>query len=195
MANKALPTGDANHPLTDYRSVDSGNQVMFLFYALSNLPVDYDRVAQAYSTDYQQTSDSFKKHDLLNALKPRIDAAIETARQNRYVVTTTPNVPLSAYDFAKKGFVLTNLTPDSYQYFFDNSRYSFEFSNAANDGFLKIDDEEKAREIEDMRSHFKPMTLRLYAFAQEADPSTNRVKFQIVHMQLVDQAGHVMYER
>lgn len=193
LAEKALPKGDPAYALTSYRSVDSGNDVMFLFYGLSNLPVDYDKIAQSYSRDYQTTADSFKKQDLLTALKPRIDTAIAAAKDSRYVVLTTPNAMLDAYDFNKKGFPLTNVAqPGSYQYFFDNSNYTIEYTNGPDYTFLKVDDEATARSIESMRSHFRPLTIRLYAYAQDADPAANRVKLQIVHEQLLDGAGHVL---
>lgn len=195
LAEKALPKGDPAYALSNYRGVDSGNQLMFLFYALSDLPVDYDKIAQSYSRDYQTTSDSFKKQDLLSALKPRIDSAIATAKDSRYVVLTTPNAMLDAYDFHKKGFQLTNVAqPGSYQYFFDNSNYTVEYTNSADYTFLKVGDEAAARSIEDMRSHLRPLTIRLYAYAQDADPATNRVKLQIVHEQLLDGAGHVLVQ-
>ncbi|WP_322009404.1 hypothetical protein [Paraburkholderia sp. J12] len=195
LAEKALPKGDPAYPLASYRGVDSGNDLMFLFYGLSNLPVDYDKIAQSYSRDYQSTSDSFKKQDLLSALKPRIDNAIASAKDSRYIVLTTPNAMLDAYDFNKKGFQLTNVAqPGSYQYFFDNSNYTIEYTNGPDYTFLKIGDEATARSIEDMRSHFHPLTIRLYAYAQDADPATNRVKLQIVHEQLLDSAGRVLVQ-
>ncbi|WP_052420757.1 hypothetical protein [Paraburkholderia ferrariae] len=195
LADKALPKGDPAYALGSYRSVDSGNDVMFLFYGLSNLPVDYDKIAQSYSRDYQTTSDSFKKQDLLTALKPRIDSAIAAAKGSRYVVLTTSNATLDAYDFNKKGFQLTNVAqPGSYQYFFDNSNYTIEYTNGPDYTFLKVGDEGTARSIEAMRSHFRPLTIRLYAYAQDADPASNRVKLEIVHEQLLDSAGHVLVE-
>lgn len=193
IAEKALPVGDASRALTEFRTVDSGNEVMFLYYGLSNLPADYDKIAQSYSRDYQTTSDSFRKQDLLKALKPRIDAAIAAAKDSRYVVLSAQGASLEAYDFSRKGFQVTNVAQSgSYQYFFDNSNYTIEYTNGADHTFIKVDDEASARAIEEMRSHYRPLTVRLYTFAQDADPASNRVKLQILHTQLLDATGRVL---
>ncbi|SDE39907.1 hypothetical protein [Paraburkholderia lycopersici] len=195
IADKSLPNGDASRALADFRTIDSGNEVMFLYYGLSSLPADYDKIAQSYSRDYQTTGDSFRKQDLLKALKPRIDAAIAAAKDSRYVVLNAPGASLDAYDFTRKGFQVTNVAqPGSYQYFFDNSNYTVEYTNGADHTFIKVDDEAAARAIEEMRSHYRPLTVRLYAFAQDADPASNRVKLQILHTQLLDASGRVLVQ-
>ncbi|CAB3961705.1 MULTISPECIES: hypothetical protein [Burkholderia] len=193
IADRALPQGDAARPLADYRGIDSGNDVMFLYYGISKLPVDYDKAAQYYSRDYQNTSDGFKKQDMLNTLKPRIDASVAAAQNSRYVVLTTPNATLDSYDFTKKGFQLTNVAqPGSFQYFFDNANYKIAYTNGPDFNFVKVTDEAQARSIEDLRSHYKPITARVYAYAQDIDPANNQVKLQMLHVQLLDGGGHVL---
>lgn len=193
LANKALPSGDANQPLTSYRTLQSGNDLMFLYYGLSNMPVDYDKVAQSYSQDYRGTQDSFKKQDLLTSLKPHIDAEIQSAKNSRYVMMSVSGVSLNAYDFSKKGFAVNNFgQAGQTQFFFDNSTYQAEYTNGPNFAFLPVSDETAARQIENMRSQFKPLTLRVYAYAQDGDPAANHVKLQILHLQLVDANNQVL---
>jgi hypothetical protein len=49
-----------------------------------------------------------------------------------------------------------------------------------------------ARTIEDLRTHYKPFLLKTYAYAQDADPSANRVNFEILHIQVLDSAGNIL---
>ena len=102
-----LQKGDSSTPLTNYRKIDSGNQVMFLYFGLLNLPVDYEKVVKSYSNEYQQTSDSFKKKDILSALQPKIDQEITQAKAARYLLLEGKGSSLlERYDFNKKSFAV-----------------------------------------------------------------------------------------
>ncbi len=195
LAERALPKGDKNRPLDDYKIIDSGNQVMFLFYGLLNLPLDYEKIAQAYSRDYRDTNDSFKKQDILNALKPRIDREVGAAKGATYIRMDIDQSQLNNYDFDKKGFPIGEFADSSsYRYFNDNSSYTLGFTNSADFALLKVADQEKARTIESLRSKYARLKLRIYAFAQDADPNDHRVKLQILKCQLYGPQGELLAE-
>ena len=188
----ALPKADANVPLTQYVELNSGNQVMFMYYAMSTLPVDYEQIASVYSQDYRATSDAFKKSDILKAVKPVIDTEIAKAKANRYFMVAN-DARLSSYDFTGKGFSINaDLSAGSQYYFNDNSSYKYSFTNGDSMKMLKVSDENIARQIESMRDKYPSMSLRIYAFAQDIDLSTHNIKAQIVKMQLVDSHGNVL---
>lgn len=54
------PKADKSIPLEQYQELTSGQQVMFSYLANSDMPVDYDKSAQAISAEYRGQSDDFK---------------------------------------------------------------------------------------------------------------------------------------
>jgi len=196
-ADTRLPKGDPNTPLTKYRKIDSGNQVMFLYFGLLNLPIDYEKVGESYSKEYQQTSDSFKKKDILTALKPRIDQEIAQAKSSPYILLeSTESSPLDRYDFNKKSFAVKEFASnDRYTYYYDNSQYTLSKTNAIQFASLAVPDEAKARTIEAYLSKGTNLREQIYVFAQDADPSNRRVKLEIMKYRLLSPSGEVLAEQ
>ena len=190
-----LPKGDPATPLAAYRKIDSGHQVMFMYYALSNMPAPYEEIAQTYSDEYRRTSDSFQQRDILKALQPRIDGEIAGAKTGRYVIVDQQDSRLlQRYDFEKKAFAINDFSDDRYTFFNDNSQYTLATTNAADFSLLKVSDEAKAREIEGYLSAYKPLRLETYAYVQDADPSKRRIKLQVMKVRLLDARGTVLAE-
>ncbi|KQR55449.1 DUF4852 domain-containing protein [Acidovorax sp. Leaf160] len=189
----ALPQGDPQTPSASYVQLQSGNQLMFTYLALANLPVNYSEVAQSYSPEYARSSDEFQKNDLLKALKPKIDNAVAQASQQRYLKLSIDNA-LQKYDFEKKGFPIAASVWDkgNYRYFGDNGKYRLSFHNGADYRYLSVPDEDKARVIESLRSKYEPLELVVYSYAQDADISNNATQAQILKMELVDRKGNVL---
>src|ERR1700730_11482820 len=48
-----VPSADTGKALTDYQPVNSGVQLAYLYYALSGLPVDYEKRAGIASQEYR----------------------------------------------------------------------------------------------------------------------------------------------
>lgn len=186
----ALPNADPNTPPDKYVQLNSGNQLMFMYYGLLNMPVDYDKIASSYSQDFRSTNDEFKKKDILNALKPRIDSEIANAKNIRYFCVDF-DAQLGHYDFNTKGFPVNNaIGPDGFAYFYDNANYKYSFTNGNSFKLLKVVDEAKARQIENMVNKYPAMKLTMYVFTQDADPSNLQIKCQIVKMKLADHHGN-----
>jgi hypothetical protein len=195
-AQASLPKGDPATPLSSYQKINSGNTIMFLYHGILNLPTQYDKVAEAYSAEYRQTSDGFQRKDILKALQPRIDQEINRAKGNRYVILEQDGYSLlSRYDFDKKSFGVNEMSDDRFTYFNDNSRYTLGTTNAAAFSSLPVADEAVARKIEGHLSKTDKLRMEVYAYAQDADPSNNRVKLEIMKVRLYGPGNELLAER
>ncbi|MBY0573749.1 MAG: hypothetical protein K2P84_08720 [Undibacterium sp.] len=186
-AEKRLPQGDREHALADYKKVDSGHQLMFMYFGISSMPVDYEKIASLYSQEYARTNDAFKRQDILKALMPRIEAEIAGAKTDRYFIFDIQDYgsALGSYDLRTKGFKLNAMKESGgYRYFNDNQSYHLSFTNSMNFALLSEAEEARARVIEAMVSQNQRMKVRIFAFAQDADPSNMTVKAQILKVQI-----------
>ena len=195
MAN-AREKADKSIPLANYQPLNSGNQLMYSYLALAGLPIDYRDIATKVSVDYARSNDEFQKSDLLKALQPRIDAAVNAAKGSRYFKLVLSN-PVEKYDFDKKGFPLNSSVWElgSYRYFNDNNNYHLSFTNGEGFHYLSDVPEDAARQIERLRSVYNGLDLVIYCFAQEADPASRTVKAEIVKVAVVDRKGNVLAQQ
>lgn len=194
----SLPQPDPNTPDSAYVHVTKGNQVMFMYAAFSGLPVDYDTLMQSYSNAYRMTSDAFKKHDLLGALKPKVDAAIADAKAHPYITWTDDSPQIEHYDFSQKSFQVGSalFQQGGYLTFFDNPGYVLAVTNGDAFRQLHVADQGKARAIEAMVGKYPSMKLKVFAFVQSTDDSsTPTVQARITKVQLVDAHGQVLLQQ
>ncbi len=188
------PKADKSIPLEQYQELTSGQQVMFSYLANSDMPVDYDKSAQAISAEYRGQSDDFKKRDLLNALKPRIDAEVAKAKSAKYFIANF-DAELDKYDFESKAFPLKNLRDSgTYWYFYDVNAYRYSFLNGANFSKLPVADETMARTIESYRANYKKMTLRVYFYATSTKLGESILLGEVVRVRLYDGKGTLLTE-
>lgn len=190
-AISALPEGNASTPLSQYKELTGDNDIMFVYYALSSLPVDYDKVLMSYSDDYRRASDEFKKQDILKALKPKLDQEIAAAKNARYLKMTWDNFSLRKYDFQAKGFPneLSNGSNLGW------GAYRLAFTNGDNFKFYKVEDEAKARMIEEKRSKYETLNLVVYVYAQDADLNEKYIKTQVMKVALQDKHGTELFSQ
>ncbi|MEG1326894.1 MAG: hypothetical protein RSD99_18505, partial [Janthinobacterium sp.] len=158
----------------------SGNQLMYSYIALSGVPPDYAAVAQRISREYAGSNDAFRKQEVLDALKPQIDAKVNEAKTKRYLrYQINGQGALSPYAMDKAAFPAKFAEAGTYYYMYDNGDYKLAFTNGDGYSLLKVD-QEAARKIEAARSGYKDFAIVVYAYAQEADMASNQVKAQIV---------------
>ncbi|MGN5477629.1 hypothetical protein ACTMU2_14070 [Cupriavidus basilensis] len=74
-----LPTVQAD-PARSYLKATSGLDLAYLYFALTDLPVDYDTLAAEVSEEYRRTTDTFKKKEMLDALRPQIQSKIASPK-------------------------------------------------------------------------------------------------------------------
>lgn len=175
-----LPQADAATPTSSYVDITSGHQLMYSYLALSGVPPDYAAVAQRISREYAGSNDAFRKQEVLDALKPQIDAKVNEAKTKRYLrYQINGQGALSPYAMDKAAFPAKFADAGTYYYMYDNGDYKLAFTNGDGYSLLKMD-QEAARKIEAARSSYKDFAIVVYAYAQEADMASNQVKAQIV---------------
>lgn len=192
----AMPPVDANRPLEQYPELDDAEGLMFLYLATSRIPPDYERVAADISADFRNTTDSFRKRDLLQALQPQIDQAMSDANAKPYRHMLIDGPDLGAYDFNRAGFPMGEFDEGRYRYFSGNSAYKLTWDNYAAFAFMPVKDEATARAIESMRTDWrKPLRLKVYFMARSADLNDKTLKAHVTRVQVVDKAGQVLAEQ
>lgn len=189
-----LPQADPATPAGAYQAIDSGNQLMYLFYAVSGLPPDMDQIAERLSQDYRSTQDSFKRQDLLKVLAPRVKSEIAAAGQHRYVIWEADSELLERYDFEHKRFPVKPAfwKGEGNFYFNDNSLYRLSFKGGDKLQSLPVADEAMAREIEGKVNQYGALRLRIYAFVQDADLNSKLLKSQTIKLELLDKKGRLL---
>lgn len=194
-AAPSLPQPDLDRPLADYAELKSGQQLMFLYVAASKLPPDFEKLAAGFSREYRQTSDAFRRNDLLQALKPQLEQGIAQAAAAPYAWVELDDVQLESYDFERKGFTVGEFTGDHHRYFHDANEYSYAWANRAQVAFAPVADETIARGLEAARSNWNSRPrLRVYFFAQSADLNAQRINAYVTRVQVTDRAGRVLAE-
>lgn len=192
----ALPQPDASKPLSSYPELKSGQQIMFLYVAASKLPPDFEKLAESFSQEYRETNDSFRKNDLMQAIKPQLAEKIALAKAAPYgwmEVDDSDN--LGAYDFDRKGFPVGEFEDSKYRYFNDNYNHKIGWANYSQVAFVPVADEAAARQIEAMRSKYgNTPRLNVYFFAQSADLDNERVNALVTRVQITDKSGRVLVE-
>lgn len=196
----SLSQPDWNTPDGAYVPISKGTQLMYLYAAFSGMPPDYDKMAATISQDYSMTSDQFKKHDMLAALKPKIDAGIADAKAHPYIVFTDGNPNLGHYDFQRKAFPVGSALFQSggYERFFDANAANYMLSVTNGHPFQQINvaDENLAKTIEAQVSQYGNFKERIYAFVQGTDDSSGpMVNAEITKVELLDPRGQVLLQQ
>lgn len=125
------------------------------YYAVAAGPIPYADEAQHFDPAYQETTDTFKRHDLLPAFQAKLDQAVATAKANDGHVRVSFNAQLGHYDFNAHTFTFA-IPFDQKMYLnpaFPNggaaSDVQVTFADSPKFNRVTIPDETKAREIED----------------------------------------------
>jgi len=186
-----LPHADPGVPDSQYVELNGGYQLATLFYALSGMPPDFEALASAASEEYRGAGDEFRKRDLLQALRPKMEELIATFRdpKNRYFIMEESGLPIQHYDFKTSSFPVNfNVGPTAYNFFNDAPKYHLSYNNGSDFLRFPVADEQRAKDIEAMVSKYELQSgqARLYVFVQEADTTNNQLKAQIVRVVLKD---------
>lgn len=191
-----LPSASSSVALEQHQKL-SPEGLIYLYHALSGLPIDYEKIAGQASAEFRSTTDTFKKKEILEALKPQINAGIANAKSSGrylYLDFQPGQVSLGHYDLGMKSFPIKNLPTDEGSYLsLTTSPYRLVFTNGSSYKALPMSDEAKAREVEAAIAHgikvgytsysdVFPTTSRVYLFAQASDSNQQAVKFQIVKL-------------
>ncbi len=194
----SLPQPDWSTPDSAYVDITKGSQVMFLDAAFSGMPANYDKMAQTYSSAYRMESDTFKKHDLLAAIQPKLDAAIAEAKAHPYIAWTDGTPQLGPYDFGTHSFPDSSalFTSNGYVSFTDAFGYNLGVTNGTAFQRFVVTDEATARTIESLRGQWQALHFKIFAFVQGTDESqTPTVQALITKVQILGKNGQVLFEQ
>lgn len=190
----AAPKADKSVPLDQYKEIKSGKELMFTYLATTTMPIDYEKIAEEVSSDYRYSNDEFKKRDILNALKPSIDAEISKARELRYRYIDIGD-QIEKYNFDSKSFPMSAFSSASaYRYFSDSPRYTLAFSNMDAYRNLPVPDESVARNIESLRSKYNGLYTRVYFFVAETKIGETKVVGEITKVRVMDAKNNLLAE-
>jgi len=195
-AKAALPQGDPNTPLSDYRLFNDSDKIIYLYYGIHK-PVDYDSIALKLNGN-MRIADTFKWKDKLDQLKPSIDKEIADWSKNRYIKL---NMVLMAdqYSIPNKSFKINSLNYIATGSFLQSwTNYGIDFSNSDKFDSLNIADETLAREIDSLMTKNQGGVKAVgYAFIQGTESnrsnSNMNVKMKIMKIDVIDNAGKVIY--
>jgi hypothetical protein len=196
---------DYSVPLSQYQELGKGEQLMFLYLALSKMPVDYNKTAFILSNDYRQVRDEFKKKDLLQALSAGVDGEIESARQTTYRYMDVGD-KIDKYDFGAKAFPLPSFAQPQLRFFratetywylmYENPHHRLVFSNSKDFSEIPVPDEGTARAIESLRvSRGAQIKLRIYFVATGTRLGHTTVTGEITKIRIIGPRGAVLAER
>lgn len=200
-AEAKLLQPDKNKPLASYKLLDDdSSDSIFLYQAASNMPPDFEKLAGMYSKEYRETSDSFRKQELLAALKPQMQQKIADAQASPYAyIQLDYNNNLEAYDFERKGFPVFSFGENTQKETLGpyGSSATLNWINKHQVAFAPVADEAAAREIEGMRTkqqYNNPPRLKVYFLAQSADLNSTEINAHVTRVQIVDKSGRVLAE-
>lgn len=203
----AVPKADRSKPLAEYQELTNGRTVLFAHLSVDTMPIDYPRIANLVSVEYASSKDEFRKHDLLTALRPGIDAEIAKARANRYY-RMQGEAEIEKYDFETKSFRLGTFSDaGSHIYFNDIKDYSIAFINAREFQQLRVEDEAQARRVEAVRAETgaganalarayakHKLFLTIFFYAAEAKLGQPVLLAEVTKVQLRDENGNLLAE-
>ncbi|MGV7240341.1 MarR family transcriptional regulator [Caballeronia sp. M23-90] len=120
--NKSAPVGpctadlsatsiDKSIPLSSYADLRSGSQIAVLYYLYAKEPLPVAELARSFDMDYQRTSDTFKREDLLKTLAPKYEAQQKTEAASPYLKVRL-SASLGHYNPQTKSFPLFELALD-----------------------------------------------------------------------------------
>lgn len=166
-----LPKGDVVDE-AKYVQLSGLPQLAYKYYAFHEGEVEYEKIASLISREYQSEFDVFKKKDMLAKLKINIDSEISAAKLANHFTTDIDHFVINQYDEKNKWFLLTSsgdlaLSPSQW-FFFDNSNYSYQFSNGHRASKIVPVNEDQARAIESIRakSPYGNFQMKVYCYAQ-----------------------------
>lgn len=201
-APAAKPHGNKNTAVSDYSELDSALPLIMTYYNLTGLPPAFDEMAKLVSADYANENDAFKKQDIFKVLKPKLQTDMQALTARPYLVLSD-RVSLSPYDVNQRMFPVSGTPIDQENLFFPDSayvisRYAMVLENRTEFSTFKVSDENKAREIESVRSQqpSQEYEAKFYLYARDAKDlqGSKRVYFEVMKVVVKKPDGTVFFE-
>lgn len=182
--------------LADYVQLNSGSQLVGLYWAHSKRNIDYNDAADALYKKYSDEKNQIIRERLLNDLKPEIDAMVEKSK-NIGLLLLEPSNPyswLGEYDAEYKNFPITVMNDGNTRYSFqDADKYSLSFRNQRAFSRFKVDNPELVERIEVLKRNFA-FDVNVYVRIIGTQAGTNIIETEINKIQLLDKNRKVVLE-
>lgn len=195
IASPAVP--DANTPAAAYKLIDSNLNLLYIYYAFSGMPIDYEAIATESSQEYRSTSDGFKRQEIMAALKPKIDTQLQEVKTGRYFTVKTNDRALGHYNFDSKSFPVRGITESQYLTYSDIANHASQvkasLSNSAIFMNYKEENIDKAKALEARVAQGKAAgPSKLYLFVRDTESASGKlINFEILRIEIQDRDGKV----
>lgn len=109
--------GNSDTPLSSYKPLNSGDQLMAHYFALVGVPEDVSSLAN-FDPEYRRAQGDFARRDRLSKFRAELVAAAAQAKLMPYLVLELPEFAsigrgaLGTYDFEKRAFQLQYFAKD-----------------------------------------------------------------------------------
>ena len=182
-AGAAAPPGVA----AGFVPLDSADQLKAYYFVFTRTPVD-----RAEFTRYALNQGKAA----VQAAGDLADKAVERARAGADVMFDLKDISLNNYDAAKQAFPMDNrLFLGKLGYYFDDSPYHYFYTNPSSLNPLPCPDPAIVRTIDDRVNAYKLFEMKVYGRVTGADATDKSVAVKIAKIELLDDGGHLLFER
>lgn len=178
---------DPSTPLSDYTKPDDPSWLTYVYVSrLQVLPSD-DEKMKLFSPQYFNEPDAFKKHDIMTADLPGVNATLEKYRKLDYFVLQTEQpfgafALLKPYDFGTQSFSVIDCGRYAYH---GNQNIYVKITPTEGMCNIKVTDTNLAHTIESMRANFHlKLMFTYYLFVDGIDPSKNQLNTTATHLHI-----------
>lgn len=180
----------------NYVQLQSGRQLVGLYWASAKRSVDYGDAATALYQKYAAEKNELLRDGMLKDLNPEIDAEIDKARNVKFLLLE-PDSPYSwvgNYDAEYKIFPVATLNEGNTKYSFnDADSYSISFNNQRAFSRFSVADPALVEKIEKLKRNFA-FAINVYVRITGAQSGSNVLEADIQKVQLLDKDKNVLVE-
>ncbi len=180
----------------DYVQLQSGRQLLGLYWASAKRTVDYDDAATVLYPKYAAEKNELLRDRMLKDLKPEIDVEIDKARNVKFLLLepSSPDSWLGDYDAEYKIFPVAMLNGGSTRITFDDANgYVLSFNNPRAFSRFSVSDAAMVERIEKLKRNFA-LAINVYVRITGAQAGSNVLEADIQKIQLLDKDKNVLVE-
>lgn len=177
----------------EIESVDGPRSVIYSYWAMAKVPVDYSDIASLISSKYRNERNEYKKDEILKTLQPSIDEEISRYKSfNKFRVDTGSYVyTLKDFDYQYKFFPINEMSDGSYFSFNEASAYQLKFTNGSRFSRIQIDDKDLVERINKLSANFATH-LNIYYTSLGDEIGNTVILAKITKVELLDNKGNVL---
>ncbi|MFC3651304.1 hypothetical protein ACFONN_07100 [Dyella humi] len=181
------PKADPSTPLSDYTRADDPSWLTYVYVSRLQDPPNDDEKMKLFSPKYFNESDAFKKHDIMTADLPTVNATLEKYRKLEYFILQTEQpfgtfALLKPYDFQSQSFHIDGCGQFAYQ---ASQGIYLKINPTPSMCDVKVVDTNVAHTIESLRANFHlKLMFTYYFFVDGIDSSKNQINATATHLHI-----------